>query len=134
MKTAVLVIVAFLVGVGVAALALRRPARLVASPAASLVVTPDATEPPPGERTAGERLLAATGTCLKDVRDRGLSYETSPTCQGLHDVSLAYIQAVGATAADKMFPTGNACVFTRAERTAWSARATSAAGRPVTIW
>ena len=34
MKTAVLVIVAFLAGVGVAALALRRPARLVAAPAA----------------------------------------------------------------------------------------------------
>jgi hypothetical protein len=54
MKTAVLVIVAFVTGFGAAGLvSLRRPARFAASPGASVVVSPGATEPSPAERTAG---------------------------------------------------------------------------------
>lgn len=82
-------------------------------------------------KTTAEALAKGAEECLYDVRDRKLTYETSPNCNALGPLVKQYIEAGGFRDENR----SHAFIAESARTTAWIARATSAAGgRRLSIW
>lgn len=90
-------------------------------------------------REAAKALLAAADECFYDVRDRDLSWEGSPNCQGLGEFVDTYIALGGFGAAELTgagrLPADIEWIGEQARSTAWMARATALSpGTPLSIW
>jgi hypothetical protein len=84
-------------------------------------------------KTTAEALAKGAEECLYDVRDRQLTYEKSPNCSALGALADQYI-AAGGFRDDHYKNRSHAFIAESARMTAWMARATSGAGRPLSIW